>query len=340
MPTPSALDLTYTDILKEVCFCLGYGRTSSAWSIKQIENADSCIQTGLRRVLNPPPLNPNESAHQWSWLQPTGQFTSIIGRWQYFFEADYPVWSNGVAYTAYTSSAEPSTVRATTVKSMVFVCTTGGTSGTVEPTWPTVEGGTVTDGSVTWTAYASVLPTDFGGMMGNLTWGPQIWPWEPVQETNEARIRTLRMQTPFQTGSIIQKPRYYAQIVLPPSGTAAQRWKIQLWPVPNSADALTFRYRLYVNQMSSSFPYPPGGSDFGDLIMEAAMGVAEERNDDQEGVHSRRFAQLLAAAVSTDKERGRTQNFGYNGNREQTTRSGLGRHWGIPTMTAFGVPIS
>lgn len=34
---------------------------------------------------------------------------------------------------------------------VIFVCTTAGTSGASEPTWPSTEGGTVTDGGVTWT---------------------------------------------------------------------------------------------------------------------------------------------------------------------------------------------
>lgn len=53
-----------------------------------------------------------------------------------------------VTLTAYilTNFVEP-----TTPNGYRYECTTAGTSGATEPTWPTTIGGTVTDGTVTWT---------------------------------------------------------------------------------------------------------------------------------------------------------------------------------------------
>lgn len=39
----------------------------------------------------------------------------------------------------------------------IFKCTTAGTSGSTQPTWPTTAGGTVTDGSVTWTEVSNLF---------------------------------------------------------------------------------------------------------------------------------------------------------------------------------------
>lgn len=55
------------------------------------------------------------------------------------------------ASTAYTTS---SNVFPTSKNGYYYACTTAGTSAATQPTWPTVPGNTVTDGTVTWTCHA------------------------------------------------------------------------------------------------------------------------------------------------------------------------------------------
>lgn len=65
-----------------------------------------------------------------------------------------PVWAASTAY-ALDDIVQP------TVGSMLrYQVTTAGTSGAAEPAWPTIMGGTVTDGTVTWTCIhaASIKP--------------------------------------------------------------------------------------------------------------------------------------------------------------------------------------
>lgn len=56
-------------------------------------------------------------------------------------------WAGTTAY----SSTSGDVVQPTVANTYRYVCTTSGTSGSSEPTWPTVVGGTVTDGTVVWT---------------------------------------------------------------------------------------------------------------------------------------------------------------------------------------------
>lgn len=47
----------------------------------------------------------------------------------------------------------------------------GGYSGAIEPTWPTTIGGTVTDGSITWTC-AAIDTTSLASTISSSTWAP------------------------------------------------------------------------------------------------------------------------------------------------------------------------
>lgn len=57
-------------------------------------------------------------------------------------------------WTADTAKAVGDIVKATTYNSHTYLCTTAGTThASIEPTWGTTNGGTTSDGTVTWTCY-------------------------------------------------------------------------------------------------------------------------------------------------------------------------------------------
>jgi len=63
-----------------------------------------------------------------------------------------------IAWTASHTYALGDIAIPTTNNGFWYECTTAGTSGTTEPTWPTTEGLTVTDNTVVWTCRSSSIP--------------------------------------------------------------------------------------------------------------------------------------------------------------------------------------
>ena len=64
-----------------------------------------------------------------------------------------PAWAATTAY----ATTSPNYVTPTAPNGFRYECTTGGTSGGSEPTWPTTIGATVADGTVTWTCRSFVI---------------------------------------------------------------------------------------------------------------------------------------------------------------------------------------
>jgi hypothetical protein len=71
---------------------------------------------------------------------------------------------NWAASTAYSLG---NVVTPTTANNCVYECTTAGTSGTIQPTWPTTEGATVVDNTVTWTCHTQAANAAQTNLVGN-----------------------------------------------------------------------------------------------------------------------------------------------------------------------------
>ncbi len=83
-------------------------------------------------------------------------------------------------WTATTALALGATIVPTDPTGAAYIVTTAGTTGSVEPTWPTVAGSTVADGSVVFT-------------MSALT-GSQAQVWQPTYDLNSAAAEGWRIK--------------------------------------------------------------------------------------------------------------------------------------------------
>lgn len=87
-------------------------------------------------------------------IEGNGENTNV--RWGKLYHLDSP-WVKSTAYSL------GNYVWPTTFNGYRYQCTTAGTSGSSEPTWPTTLGNTVSDGTAVWTCAAAVarIPEEF-----------------------------------------------------------------------------------------------------------------------------------------------------------------------------------
>jgi hypothetical protein len=75
------------------------------------------------------------------------------------------------------------------------------------------------------------------------------------------------------------------------------------WPTPDAAYTLTYRYKAYAGKLDAvNYPYPLGGMQHREVIIESCLAVAESRGNDEAGFHQEMFHRRLAAAVQQDRK--------------------------------------
>lgn len=142
------------------------------------------------------------------------------------------------------------------------------------------------------------LPDSLGRILGDLHYDVTVHN-VPVVMVSEARIMSLIQQSE-DTG----KPQYFCVRAKDSTGADGQRQEIAFWPIPDAAYVLTYQYEAYSGKLTSSKPYPLGGMRHSELIVESCLAVAEQRANDEKGIHTERFAALLSAGIVQDRKAG------------------------------------
>lgn len=167
------------------------------------------------------------------------------------------------------------------------------------------------------------LPTGFVDIDGPLTFAPDervIFP--PIDLVPEYRIRQLFQRTTAAgrptMGSVRMKP------INPAGGTL---YELILWPQPDDAYQLSFRYQVNPAAMENDACLPYGGQQHAQTIIEACLAAAEELGGMAagpvvNGPHAAKFLECLIASVSLDRRTGSPETVGYN--RDRSDRVGEG----------------
>lgn len=132
------------------------------------------------------------------------------------------------------------------------------------------------------------LPEDFSGVVGDMTIAG-------CRVTLVPDVR-LRQMSKSETGA----PKYAATRPLASDGTGRQGYEIAFYPTPDADMDLSFRYSVVPETLSIDRPYPLGGRQYAELLLQSCLSVAEQRTKGEAGVATGRYIERLAAAVQLD----------------------------------------
>lgn len=311
----SALSIGWVELQQEVGDLLGYGRTIANWSATQTTKVGVLVQAGIRRVYYPVGSN----GYKWSFLRPTTNL--YLGA----AAAD-----GVVSSTSFDSATFTDWVTQGIVAGIDTVDITAGTGPTLaEYVISVVATGALTlssapgDGtSLTFVVSRPVanydLPDDFGALVGNLHFATEINRRQivivPLSQILERRARY----------DLVQAPQLAAIRYKSTDGSNGQRQEILFWPRPDTYYNLWYTYEAYNGTLTDANPYPLGGMQLAELYIESVLAVAEQRENQEAGLHTQLFEALLQDALARDRSRG-GQQFGQMGHRE--ILDDRGRRW-------------
>lgn len=156
--------------------------------------------------------------------------------------------------------------------------------------------------------YDYTLPSNFGSFVGQY----MIWPsqsgYDPPCMTNDTEILMLRSDA-SQDG----RPQKFALRWRAQVSGQDQRRELIFWPTPDAAYVLTYKYAIRTGVLSKTNPYPLGGQDMSQLMIEACKAIGENKRNGTRGDQWNVFMAALQSAVMLDKAENTTPTVGIMG---------------------------
>ncbi len=125
---------------------------------------------------------------------------------------------------------------------------------------------------------------------------------------SEALIRTQRQQS-VANGP----PTRFAVRPKTTTGATGQRSEFMFYPIPDEAYVLSYIYQVLPSALSASYPYPYGGMQHGETVLQACLAAAELRVENQRGTQWQEFMTRLTGSIMVDRNSKTAQFIGYNG---------------------------
>lgn len=159
------------------------------------------------------------------------------------------------------------------------------------------------------------LPDDYGALDGPLTYAAET-EYPHIRITDELHIRQMR-QTHVSSG----EPRFAAVRPKASDGTTGQRFEMLLWPTPDEAYVLSYRYMIAGSAITSDAPYPLGGSVHAETIKAACRAAAEMHLEDVHGQYWNDYMMMLRASIENDRRYHAPDTLGYNADHSDIRRT-------------------
>lgn len=305
MTTPAAMTVSYGNLLARVGRFL-FGQRSG-YSDSETSDIEDAIQDGLRTVY---------TAHDWSFFHPLKDITTtapyttgtvtIVNGVVTLLGGTFPSWAaDGLlkADNGYYSVATRDSDTQVTLDDTTLDADAGTTYELARPEIP--------------------LDASFEAIAGDsdLTYYPdqnELYP--PVRMRHDVAIRTWQQDDPY-----FDRPIYYSVRTVEFDPTVGSRKVLAFYPAPDAAYILRVPMVLRGTMIDATNQYPVGGETLAAVITEACLAAAEKNLDDSEGVHEKRFLQLIGPAIQRDQERSSPTSLGPDA--PKTGNSSTSSYW-------------
>jgi hypothetical protein len=142
--------------------------------------------------------------------------------------------------------------------------------------------------------WRAVMPPDFSSMASR----PHFALSKAYMELTQVPVDVVLENRVF--GNFTSFPAQFAIAPVTYDVESGTRFEMLLWPTPNTSHEITFMYNTVPEALTTSTEYFVGGPEASEVILEGALAIAEQKEEDIVGIHTQLYAEKLQRLVAND----------------------------------------